>query len=277
MALLKALKLPKCRKITQAPVMQQFDRSEIEKLGYYVYVYNDPRNNSPFYVGKGQGNRAFAHLDDNSGSLKGKRIEEIHAAGLRPKIEILAFGLDEPTALKIEAAAIDLIGFENLTNAQIGHHARQFGRRSIDTVHAELSATPVGSFDHNMVLIKISGFNGDASEASAMVLYDATRGTWRVKRASVDKTEYAAAIFGGVIREVYRVAAWLPAESTLYLDPNRNFEPNGRLEFVGKVAENATRDQYRWRSVAHLYSRGAANPIMYVGPAFPKPTEETLD
>lgn len=256
--------------------MQSFNPSEIEKLGSYVYVYNDPRNNSPFYVGKGRGNRAFDHLKDKSETLKVKRIEEIHAAGLKPRIEILASGLDEATALKVEAAAIDLIGIGNLTNAQIGHNARQFGRKSIDTVHAELSAKKVERFEHNMVLIKINQTYGDASETSAMALYDATRGTWRVGRASVDKTDYAAAIFGGVIREVYRVAKWLPAESTLYLDPNRNLEPNDRLEFVGRIAEDEVRVKYRWRSVAELYKRGAANPIMYVGPAFPKPLAETL-
>ncbi len=248
--------------------MQQFDRSEIEELGHYVYVYTDPRNNSPFYVGKGQGNRAFAHLIDKSESLKTKRIEEIHAAGLNPKIEILAFGLDKPTAFKVEAAAIDLIGFDNLTNAQIGHQARLYGRKSIDTVHAELSATEVGSFDVNMVLIKISKTYRDASKTSAMALYDATRGTWPVAKASVEKVAYAAAVFGGVIREVYKIAAWLPAESTLYLDPNRNFGPSERMEFVGKVAEETVRKKYRWRSVAHLYRPGAAFPIMYVGPAF---------
>lgn len=260
----------------QTSSMQPFSQSEIEKLEFYVYVYTDPRNDKPFYVGKGRGNRAFDHLNDNSESLKVKRIEEIRAAGLAPKIEILAFGLDGPTALKVEAAAIDLIGFKNLTNLQLGHHARKYGRRSIDTVHAELSAREVDIFDDNIVLIKINETYGDASDASAMALYDATRGTWRVKRESVEKTDYAAAIFGGVIREVYRVAAWLPAESTLYLDPNRSYEPNVRLEFVGKIAEKAILEKYRWRSVARLYKRGAANPIMYVGPAFPKPMAETL-
>lgn len=268
--------LLKCGSIIQTQAMQQFDRSEIEKLGYYVYVYNDPRNNSPFYVGKGQGNRAFAHLVDKSESLKTKRIEEIHAAKLTPKIEILAFGLDETTAFKVEAAAIDLIGFENLTNTQIGHHSRQYGRRSIDTVHAELSATKVEKFDHDMVLIKISKTYRVASKESAMALYDATRGTWPVAKASVDKVKYAAAIFGGVIREVYQVAAWLPAESTLYLDPNRDNEHSDRFEFVGKIADEEIRQKYRWCSVAHLYKRGAAFPIMYVGPAFKK-TEVVAD
>lgn len=262
--------------IAKSQIIQQFDKSEIEKLGYYVYVYNDPRNNSPFYVGKGQGNRAFAHLVDKSESLKTKRIEEIHAAKLTPKIEILAFGLDETTAFKVEAAAIDLIGFENLTNTQIGHHSRQYGRRSIDTVHAELSAAKVESFDDDMILFKLNKTYSDASKVSAMALYDATRGIWPVAKASADKAKYAAAVFGGVIREVYQIAAWLPAESTLYLDPNRDIQPSDKFEFVGKIADEEIRKKYRWCSVAHLHKRGAASSFMYVGPAFKK-TEVVTD
>jgi hypothetical protein len=29
---------------------------------YYTYIYFDPRDNLPFYVGKGHGKRAFHHL-----------------------------------------------------------------------------------------------------------------------------------------------------------------------------------------------------------------------
>ena len=39
-----------------------FDSAESEALGFYVYLYTDPRNEKPFYVGKGKGNRAFSHL-----------------------------------------------------------------------------------------------------------------------------------------------------------------------------------------------------------------------
>src|SRR5437660_5568128 len=88
-----------------------------ERLGYYVYLYVDPRTKEPFYVGKGQGERALAHLWDTSESLKVARIKDIQAAGLQPRIDILVHGLSEEAALRIEAAVIDAIGPDKLTNA----------------------------------------------------------------------------------------------------------------------------------------------------------------
>ena len=41
-----------------------FDQKTISALGYYVYMLIDPRNDQPFYVGKGQGNRVFQHVID---------------------------------------------------------------------------------------------------------------------------------------------------------------------------------------------------------------------
>ncbi|MFM9877515.1 MAG: LEM-3-like GIY-YIG domain-containing protein [Rhodoglobus sp.] len=246
--------------------MHQFDARESELLGYYVYVYTDPRSEDPFYVGKGKGNRAFSHLNDGSESAKVARIREIRDAGLEPRIEVLAFGLDEKTAFKVEAAAIDLIGFDRLTNAQIGHHARRFGRKSIDSIHAELGAAPIDRFEHNVVLIKINVTFDDASRVSEMALYDATRGTWKLSATQARRAEFALAVHGGVVREVYRIADWLPAGSTKYIDSARWVAVDGRWEFVGKVADDEVRNRYRWRSVAHLYKPGAANPIMYAGP-----------
>ena len=255
-----------------SPVIHKFSQDEAEKLGYYVYVYTDPRNDKPFYVGKGKGNRAFDHLKDGSETDKVNRIKEILDSGNHPRIEILASGLDQSTALKVEAAAIDLIGMKNLTNAQKGHNSREFGRRSIDSVHAELSADSLDKqdFKHNMVLIKINKSFADASDRTALELYDATRGTWVVKLINANKVEYGAAVYGGVIREVYRIAAWLDAGSTQRFDPTKNEDHKGRYEFVGKIASEEVRKMYRLKSVANFYKRGAANPIMYIGPAFRK-------
>ena len=246
---------------------QQFDSGEIEALKYYVYVYTDPRNGNPFYIGKGIGNRAFAHLSEAGESAKVSRIREIRAEGLEPRIELLAFRLDEITAFKVEAAAIDLIGFENLTNKVVGYGARSFGRMSVDEIHGKLASEPIEAFDHDCVLIKINDTYRDSSTQSELALYDATRGTWRVGIENARRAQYALAVFDGIVREVYAIADWFPAGTTMYLDPDRDVDIESRYEFVGRVATDDVRRLYRWKSVSHLYRRGAANPIMYVRPS----------
>src|SRR4051812_1498092 len=100
-----------------------------ERLGFYVYLYIDPRTNEPFYVGKGQGERALAHLRDTSESKKVAWIKDIQAAGLEPQIDILVHGLPlEEAALRIEAAVIDAIGPHKLTNAVRGWVTGKVGR-----------------------------------------------------------------------------------------------------------------------------------------------------
>ena len=49
------------------------------KLGNYVYLYSNPLDDSIFYVGKGRGNRALAHLNANERKEISKKIEEIRA------------------------------------------------------------------------------------------------------------------------------------------------------------------------------------------------------
>jgi hypothetical protein len=39
-------------------------------LGYYVYLYIDPRTMRPFYVGKGKGTRLLSHLGRQAESQK---------------------------------------------------------------------------------------------------------------------------------------------------------------------------------------------------------------
>lgn len=245
-----------------------------KELGYYVYLYVDPRTNLPFYVGKGTGNRAFSHLSDKSESPKVAAIAEITAAGEQPRIELLAFGLDEKTAFKLEAAAIDLIGFENLTNKVVGHGANKAGRMTVEEVQARLSVEPIDHFDEPCALIKINDSYPDSAARTDADLYDATRGMWvmNIDNARA-RAKYVLSVYGGIIREVYEVSAWLPAGSTLYSDSlrlenaDRDNLQETRIEFVGRIAPEKIRKKYLWKSVAHHYRKGSSNPVKYVGPA----------
>ena len=89
-----------------------------DELQLYVYMLVDPRNGIPFYVGKGQGIRAHAHLaeamieideDDEERSRKGAAIREIWDAKLEPEVWILRYGLNKQEYTAVEAATIDLL------------------------------------------------------------------------------------------------------------------------------------------------------------------------
>lgn len=80
-----------------------FAPSVEERIGFYVYLLIDPRDREVFYVGKGAGNRCFAHLTearktqaDSAGDYsKLARIREIEATGEYVWIDVLRHGLSE--------------------------------------------------------------------------------------------------------------------------------------------------------------------------------------
>lgn len=98
---------------------------------------------------------------------------------------------------------------------------------------------------------------------SALELYEATRGTWRLsdRRKGV---RYAFAIFEGVVREVYEIESWHPAGSTPYATRDAAKLKVKRWEFTGHVADERIRAEYVGRSVAAYYKRGQRTPTAYV-------------
>ena len=99
---------------------------------------------------------------------------------------------------------------------------------------------------------------------SEQALYEATRGVWRVGTRR-DAVEYALAVAGGVVREVFVVRQWHPAGTTKYAtrEPSQ-VEVEDRWEFTGSIAPAAVRAKYVGGSVAHYFVRGATNPVFYV-------------
>jgi len=224
-------------------------------LKSYVYIYIDPRNGEPFYIGKGKGNRLFSHLDDQSDSEKVARIAEIRESGMEPRIDILRYGLTDSEAILVEAAAIDLIGRSRLTNRVLGHHSGSYGRISSGEIIALLSAKKV-EIQHRAVLITINKLY--RSDMTELELYEATRGIWRVGD-NKDEADYAMAVYQGIVREVYRIEQWYPAGTLPYqtLDDS-DFKGQDRWEFVGHIAQDV-REQYVDCSVG----KGGQNPIRY--------------
>lgn len=237
-----------------------FPADVARKIGFYVYLYVDPATEDVFYVGKGTGNRAFKHLEAGDESATAARIGEIRDRGQEPRIDILIHGLeDEDTAYRVEAAVIDLLGKDSLTNIVRGWRSGMYGRMSAERLLSMHRRDPV-TIDDPVILIRINElFRYGMSQTE---LYDATRGIWRVGR-NREKARFALAIFDGIVQEVYRIEAWFPAGTTF--SSRGQLEGSKRWEFVGQVAEETIRRKYILRSVDHYFHRGAQNPIRYVG------------
>ena len=75
------------------PHLRSLKPGMAENLGYYVYLYVDPRDGKVFYIGKGKDERCLDHLFEDDDHPKVKRIREIFAAGMEPQIEILAHSM----------------------------------------------------------------------------------------------------------------------------------------------------------------------------------------
>jgi hypothetical protein len=232
--------------------------SEVSKiLKSYVYVYIDPRNGKPFYIGKGTGNRLFEHLKDKSEIEKVARIAEIRRSGKEPRIEILRYGLSDSEAHLVEAAAIDLIGKARLTNRMSGHHESSFGRITSQRVISMLTARKI-KVQHKAILITINKLY--RSDMSPEELYEVTRGIWRVGEPNRNKVEFAMALYQGIVLEVYRIKQWYPAGTLKYKTrDSSDFKNSGRWEFSGSIAKDI-REEYIDFSVG----KAGQNPIRYV-------------
>ena len=232
--------------------------SEVAKiLKSYVYVYIDPRNGKPFYIGKGKGNRLFSHLWDQSDVEKVARIDEIRRSGKEPRIEILRYGLSDLEAHLVEAASIDLIGKAKLTNRMSGHHEGSFGRITSQRVISMLTAKKI-KVHHKAILLTINRFY--RSDMSPEELYEVTRGIWRAGEPNRNKVEFAMALYQGIVLEVYRINQWHPAGTLKYnTRDSSDFKNSGRWEFSGSIAKDI-REEYIDFSVG----KAGQNPIRYV-------------
>lgn len=232
------------------------------KLAYYVYAYVDPRDSGIFYIGKGCGTRALAHLDEVGESAKLQRIAELKAAGLHPRIDILAHGIaNEATALRIEAAVIDVLWpGKTLTNKVRGNQRLELGRICLSELEFQYAAEPINIAEPSM-LIRINKLYRPGMSAEA--LYEATRGIWTCGSRR-ENARYGFAVFQGVVREVYEIHSWHPAGTLEYRTRAReDVQSSRRWEFSGAVSPELSA-KYSGGSVEKYLPRGAQLPFTYL-------------
>ena len=174
------------------------------------------------------------------------------------RIEILRHGLTEGGAFHVESAAIELLGFSDLTNRVVGHGTNEHGRMSTDDINAQYSAMPI-EFDptHHVILIRVP--RGYRKGMTADALYNQTRKWWRMGQRRF-KADYAMSVHGGVVRAVYKIDAWEePTEAVITEDPRRV----GRHGFLCHI-DSAMEAKYLFADVTAHFRLGAQTPFTYV-------------
>jgi hypothetical protein len=245
----------------QPDIPLRFPPGVAERIGGYVYLLLDPRSSPPrpFYVGKGTGNRVFAHAHDaltspvNSDKLE--TIRAIHGEGRRVVVQIVRHGLDDATAFAVEAACIDLV--REHVNADAGNvvagSGHEYGLVELDELVERYAAQPL-TITEPAILIRIAthwrrGMRPDE-------VYEATRRRWKLNPVRARRAKYAIAVADGIVRAVYERMEWTRATPAEKKD-------EGRWEFAAEPS--VARAEWIGRSVVGHFAIGAQNPIRYVG------------
>ena len=244
----------------------KFSPTVSKQLNYYVYRLIDPRNGNTFYVGKGKGNRVFAHVagalkdydgenhinnkDEDDVALKIKTIREIKAQGLDIIHVIHRYGLTEDQAFEVEAA---LIGYySGLSNIQSGHDYER-GVNNVEVLERNLSLEEyVDDNDLKYCIIKIRESSIESNDGN---IYETVRKHWKVNLDRVNKIPYVFASRDGVVKEIHEVDKW-------YISPP---DFPGRCMFDGKPTQNnEIRNHYINKRIPSKYvKKGMASPVLY--------------
>lgn len=250
-----------------------------ELIGAYVYALRDPSTKQIFYIGKGTGDRVFAHangaLTEDGISLKNDVILEIKRRGDSVEAFIVQHGLgdakdsEKSHAHQTESALYGLLkliddGLNNknfsLSNIVAPPTFGDFGLRSIDDVIAQYGEPADASLiPHRSMFIKPTrtwklGMSADQ-------LYEMTHGWWPLNLSRANKIGYVFAIPKFIIRAVYEV----PTGGWRYRQPNeRGWDPNStekpRVGFDG-VDVSAQFPELINKSVEHVYGKGQAKRV----------------
>ena len=206
--------------------MAMFSQKVQEELGYYVYCLVDPRDKKIFYIGKGVGNRVFAHACDaleyeDVSTEKLEKIREIIKSGHEVEHYILRHKLTEEDALTVESVLIDFLTYQEfnteslLTNIVAGHHQWNEGIKTVDQIMQIYDCKPLLlKPGHKLLMVNLNRTYMKKSEDGMRVnsdLYEITRKYWKVSKHNADQIDYLLGVYKGVVRCVLKpTTKWLP-------------------------------------------------------------------
>lgn len=169
-----------------------FSKHVADSLKFYVYRLIDPRTGDTFYVGKGTGNRVFAHVknelsaENDVVTEKLLRIRQIRLDDFEVAHVIHRHGPTEDQALEVEAALID--AYPETVNEIGGRASDERGimhaKQIIERYEAEEAV-----FVHKAVLITI---NRSATERES--IYAAVRYAWKLDPIKAAKAQVVLAV-----------------------------------------------------------------------------------
>jgi hypothetical protein len=236
---------------------ERFPPGVSEKIGYYVYCLTAPGSSKPFYVGKGKGNRVFAHaaaaIKSDKSSSKLDEIRKILCSGRQVGYQIIRHGLTEKEAFEIEATLIDYLRLHTLSNEVAGHEMNDRGQMTAVEIAAQYRAASA-RIKEPLLLININRqFRRNSTESK---LYKATRGNWVLGRRRV-KARYALAVYRDIVRAAFAIRSWksVPALS-------KTGKAKLRWRFSGVPAHEL--DHYLGKSVARYIKKGSQSPVLYL-------------
>ena len=249
--------------------INQFDPKTILALNYYVYMLIDPRDNIPFYIGKGKDNRVFQHLKcalDAKDEINAKydKIIEIQNNGLKVKHVVIRHGIkDQIEAYQIEASLIDTLTFcgIGLSNMVGGHNSLQKGLMTTDEIIRLYNAEKLVKIKNDCVIININ--KKYPKSGIGLPIYDATKETWTINKNKLPNVKYVLSEYKGLIVEVFEVEEWYEKERGYTPKSKKYGQTKTGYGFNGKIAKNEIRDLYINKSIQHTKQKGAASVIRF--------------
>jgi hypothetical protein len=244
--------------------MEEFVSDLFNLIGFYVYRLVDPRNDETFYVGRGYGNRVFAHIAEKIDGYKGKSylkagddevslklnlIKEIKDSGLEVIPFIERWGLTiEKEAMLIESTLIDTY---KLKRGLSGHCKLDF-EHGITNPELLVKYLNTQEYEDHLNDLKYLIIKTDWWRVEDVGRYEATRGNWVIDINKANKYKIVLSVTDQIVQEVYFVDEW-----SKVLDSNR-------AQFVGKVASEDIRKEFIGKKIPEVYrKKGMQNPIVY--------------